>query len=268
MTVVLHTWGADLKYHVHAHCLVTFGGLTEGAQPQWRWPRRKHKLAPFRKLCGLFRAIFLAGLKRLMDSGEVVYHLPFSVIQAQSRKKRWVVNHGRPTAETKVIEEYLGRYICRIGISNKRLFYDKAGKNVRIEYNDYRHQQPGQPAPKNYRHLPPLLAIHLILQHQLPAYFQRVRHYGLHAAASYDKIKDHIPNHLKRNGQTVRTVIQILRALLAKQPYQCQHCGSTDFIVELLHADPGYLYKHVLHQGRSPPLGQADTTETLPMISS
>lgn len=30
MTAVLHTWGSDLKYHVHAHCLVTFGGLSCG----------------------------------------------------------------------------------------------------------------------------------------------------------------------------------------------------------------------------------------------
>lgn len=34
MTAVLHTWGSDLKHHVHIHCLVTFGGLDEG---RGRW---------------------------------------------------------------------------------------------------------------------------------------------------------------------------------------------------------------------------------------
>ena len=29
MTAVLHTWGSDLKHHVHLHCLVTFGGLDQ-----------------------------------------------------------------------------------------------------------------------------------------------------------------------------------------------------------------------------------------------
>lgn len=270
MTAVLHTWGSDLKYHVHAHCLVTFGGLSSGPQPEWHWPKRKYKLAPFRKLSGVFRAVFLAGLKRLMDKGEVAYHCTFSDVEAEAHKKRWVVNHGRPTADTKAIEQYLGRYICRIGISNKRLYYDKAGKNVRIEYNDYRQQQQGQAAPKAYRNLPPLVAMQQFLQHQLPAYFQRVRHYGLHASATYNKYQAQLPGYLKRNGHTVRTIFQILRALLAQQPYQCEHCGGTDFDVAPVSADRHYLAHQILrkpasgpHHGRSPPDSQASAVGTL-----
>ena len=195
-----------------------------------------------------------------MDAGQISYHLSFNQIQAQVITKRWVVHNTFPTAETKVIEEYLGRYICRIGISNKRLHYDKDGKNVRIEYNDYANQKTGQAAPKKYRNVLPLVAMQLLLQHQLPLYFQKVRHYGLHAANTYQKVKKHIPHHLKRNGQTVRTVIQILRALLAEQPHQCQHCGSTDFEVDQITADRTYLKRHILLQGRSPPSGQADKT--------
>ena len=258
MTAVLHTWGSDLKYHVHVHCLITFGGLTTEQVPQWKWPRRKNKVAPYRKMCSSFRSTFLEGLKRLMDAGQISYHLSFNQIQSEVITKRWVVHNTFPTAETKVIEEYLGRYICRIGISNKRLHYDQNGKNVRIEYNDYANQKSGQAAPKKYRNVLPLVAMQLLLQHQLPLYFQKVRHYGLHATNTYRKIKKHIPHHLKRNGQTVRTVIQILRALLAKQPHQCQHCGSTNFEVEHLATDRTYLKRHILLQGRSPPSGQAD----------
>lgn len=29
MVAVLHTFGSDLKYHVHIHCLVTFGGIDD-----------------------------------------------------------------------------------------------------------------------------------------------------------------------------------------------------------------------------------------------
>lgn len=261
MTAVLHTWGSDLKYHVHVHCLVTFGGLAEGQKPEWKWPRRKHKLAPFRKLRGAFRAIFLSGLKRLMDKEELAYHRPFIEMEAELLKKSWVVNHQRPTAETKVIEEYLGRYICRIGISNKRLHYDAGGKNVRIEYNDYSKQEPGKAAPKKYRDLPPLVAMHLFLQHQLPPYFQRVRHYGLHSGVTYAKLKGKIADKLKRNGHTVRTVIQILRALLAEEPYQCEYCGGAGFVADTIEADGKYLAQYILHQGRSPPRSQAVPVE-------
>ena len=106
----------------------------------------------------------------------IAYHRPFAEMETELLKKSWVVNHQRPTAETKVVEEYLSRYICRIGISSKRLHYDKGGKNVRIEYNDYANQEQGKAAPKKHRDLPPLVAMHLFLQHQLPPYFQRVRH--------------------------------------------------------------------------------------------
>ncbi|MBK7410577.1 MAG: transposase [Saprospirales bacterium] len=74
MTAVLHTWGSDLKYHVHAHCLVTFGGLTADPVPEWKWPKRKNKLAPFRKFSKVYRTLFLAALQELMSRREVVYH--------------------------------------------------------------------------------------------------------------------------------------------------------------------------------------------------
>jgi hypothetical protein len=263
MTAVLHTWGSDLKYHVHVHCLVTFGGLSSGSRPEWRWPKLKDKLARYREMCGRFRKVFLADLKPLMEQPEVVYHRSFEDLENELLKVRWVVHNTRPTADTKVIEEYLGRYICRIGISNKRLSYDKNGQNVRIQYNDYRNQKQGQVAPKQHRNLPPLLAMQLFLQHQLPAYFQKVRHYGLHAGRTYAKIKDQIPNQLKGNGRTVRTVIQLLRALLAKAPHQCDSCGGSDFEIEPIEPDRSYLWRHILHQGRSPPTGQADKTGVL-----
>jgi glutathione S-transferase len=261
MTAVLHTWGSDLKYHVHAHCLVTFGGLSGDAAPVWKWPRRKNKLAPFRKLCATFRCVMLSGLKQLLQSGQVSYQGDFAVLEAELERKRWVVNHQPPTADTKVIEEYLGRYISRIGISNKRFHYDVQSGQVRIEYNDYARQQPGQPAPKAYRTLPPLVAMHQLLQHQTPAHFQRVRHYGLHAASTRRKIGDQLPQAVKKEGQTVRTLIQILRALLGTEPFRCGQCGSTGFEVQPINSDRSYLDSHVLHRDRSPPFGQAGKTD-------
>jgi len=43
-----------------------------------------------------------------------------------------------PTAEAELINAYLSRYICRIGISDKRLEYDAQAEVVRLEYKDYR----------------------------------------------------------------------------------------------------------------------------------
>ena len=259
MTAVLHTWGSDLKYHIHIHCLITFGGLLLEPTPKWKWPKRKNKLARYREMCSTFRSLFLSGLKRLMDKEALVYHRSYEQIEQALNKKRWVVHNTHPTADTKVIEDYLSRYICRIGITNSRLSYDRAGKNVQIKYNDYRNQEKGKAAPKAYRNLNPLLAMQMILQHQVPRYFQRVRHYGLHAGATYKKIQDQLPDHLKRNGATVRTILQILKALLKQTPNCCPNCGGFDFEIEQLPNDDEYLQQIILLKKRGPPSEKVGT---------
>lgn len=226
-------------------------------------------------MCGLFRAVFLKGLEQLMANKAVLYHRTFEELKAELIKKRWVVHNTRPTAKTQVIEEYLSRYICRIGISNSRLSYDKEGKNVRIQYNDYRNQQQGKAAPKQYRHLTPLVAIEQILQHVLPLYFQKVRHYGLHSGATYNRIKDQIPGKLIKNGKTVRTIIQILRSILGQQPYHCTHCGLSEYSTFILEPKTEYIKAFLLMtQGRSPPdtlIGSVDenclSTEGKPTVA-
>ena len=101
----------------------------------------------------------------------------------------------------------------------------------------------------------------MILQHQVPPYFQRVRHYGLHHGATYKKIKDQLPDHLKRNGQTVRTIIQILKDLLKQIPYCCTNCGGLDFEEELIAGDPTYLLSFINLKKRGPPYQRAGTTK-------
>jgi hypothetical protein len=253
MTAVLHTWGSDLKYHVHLHCLVTFGGLDLVTSDKWIFPHRKFKIAPFRQFSGLFRTSFLQQVQEHFLSGKIQHYESFELLKAALCKKRWVVNLQRPTADTKVIEEYLGRYICRIGISNKRLQYDPVNKTVLLTFNDYRKQEAGKPAPTAFKNLHPLVAIGQILQHIAPAGFQRVRHYGLHAAATFKKYKDRIPQAVKRNGITVRTIIQILKALLKEKPFCCENCTAEDFWEETILPDRFFKFTFLQPADRSPP---------------
>lgn len=253
MTAVLHSWGSDMKYHVHAHCLITFGGLQLVPVVQWQWPRRSKRLARYEELCHTFRSIFLLRLRKEMAAGHLQYYESYEALTEPLQSKRWVVNHQPPTADTKMIEEYLSRYICRIGITHKRLSYDAQGKQVRIEYNDYAKQEPGQPAPKSYKNMAPLLAIDQLLQHQVPPNFHRVRHYGLHAGVTYKKWKDKLPAEIKRNNRTIRTVFQILKTLLGMQPDRCGYCGGDQLTVSIVSADASYIKTYILHQGRSPP---------------
>ena len=69
VTALLHTWGQNLLFHPHLHCVVTGGGLSADGQ---RWvPTRQHYLLPVRALARLFQGKFLAGLQELHRAGRL-----------------------------------------------------------------------------------------------------------------------------------------------------------------------------------------------------
>ncbi len=257
MISVLHTFGSDMKYHVHVHTLITFGGLTENGE--WVWPKRKKKLASFRAMCSTFRNIFLTGLWKLIRSGEVSSIVEYTKLEAELRQVRWVVHNTYPTTNTGLIENYLARYINRVAISSNRLRYIEDQKEVQIIYNNYKAQKSNEAAPKSIRPLSPLTAMDMILQHVLPRYFQKARYYGLHSAITFKRIKGNVPSTLLRNGQTIRTLFQILNELLKLKPYVCELCGSEDYIKLDLAPDTGWLQRCriIRLKNRAPPNGRS-----------
>jgi diadenosine tetraphosphate (Ap4A) HIT family hydrolase len=54
---VLHTFGSDVKYHVHTHNLVTFGGYDKWTC-KWKSPKRKNKLVSYRKMSANYKRTF------------------------------------------------------------------------------------------------------------------------------------------------------------------------------------------------------------------
>jgi len=63
ITAILHTWGQNLLFHPHLHCVVTGGGLAADGS---RWlATRPNYLLPVKALAKLFQGKFLAGLKEL-----------------------------------------------------------------------------------------------------------------------------------------------------------------------------------------------------------
>ena len=257
MIAVLHTWGSDLKYHVHVHTLVTFGGLSE--ENKWKWPARKHKLAPFRKVCSTFRTIFLKLLETQFKQKSVKHHSNYKELYAELIKKRWVVHHTRPSADTSTIQQYLSRYVCRIAITDSRLTYSQGKSQVTILYNDYQSQIPGQPAPKLTKILHPLIAIDQFLCHVPPKNFQRVRYYGIHANSLKNKIQSQITDKVKQNCQTLRTLFQIINQMIKSNPMQCDTCKKSSFTIIVLAANRYWIpqnirnYPQPISKNRAPP---------------
>jgi len=183
-TLVLHTWGQTLTQHLHVHCLIAAGALSETGA----WVRSPRGfLFPVKALSAVFRGKFLAALAeafarwRLALSGATAALGESSrqrALLAALRAKPWVVYAKRPFAGPEQVLDYLGRYTHRTAISNERLVSLDAS-NVRFRYKDYAHG-----AERRVMSLEPVEFLRRYSLHVLPRGFNRIRHYGLLANRS------------------------------------------------------------------------------------
>jgi len=177
---VLHSWGQNLHFHPHLHCVVPGGGLSPDVQ---RWIcGRRHFLLPVRVLSALFRRLFLEALKKAYAQGELKFFgelkpwsdpAAFARWLASLKTTKWVVYAKAPLGGPQQVIEYLGRYTHRVAISNRRLLKMEAGQ-VCFQWKDYRDRQQ----PHKVMTVAAEEFIRRFLQHALPPGFQRIRYYG------------------------------------------------------------------------------------------
>jgi hypothetical protein len=176
---VLHSWGQNLLFHPHLHCVVPGGGIAPDGQ-HWIACRPGFFL-PVRVLSRLFRRLFLQHLQTAFDAGKLQFfsslerlHDPqaFAQYLAPLRQAEWVVYAKPPFGGPEQVLNYLGRYTHRVTISNNRLLAIDHGK-VTFRWKDYRHHDQ----PKTMT-LEADEFIRRFLLHVLPDGFQRIRHYG------------------------------------------------------------------------------------------
>jgi len=257
MISVLHTWGSDLKYHPHVHCLVTFGGLN--TKSNWIWPKSNRRLGRYKKINRYYKESFMTSLKLAFSKGLLSTHSNYEDLELEVGTKNWVVNNDWPSQNTEIIETYLAKYINRSAVSKKRILYNSQTGEVFLMHKDYKNQEQGKAAPYKQKKMSALSAIHQIVKHKLPPHFHRVRYYGIHHPVKEKKIKQNLSSYLLRN----RDSVQILFALLTKMLNQlnkpkkrvCEECGSTSFDKEKIAGDLDWIYKNVVGYGlnKSPP---------------
>jgi hypothetical protein len=165
---VLPTWTRALLFHPHVHILVPAGGVS--AQGTWVEAQHPHFLVPGYALSEIFRAKIKAGLKGL---GLLEPNGP-------CWEQKWNV-HCRAAGSGIEVLNYMGRYLFRVAISNRRLKKLENGQ-VTFEYRDHQTQQRRQLT------LPADQFIERFLQHVLPKGFVKVRTYGLWSAAQKERL--------------------------------------------------------------------------------
>ena len=228
LTAILHTWGQNLLFHPHLHCVVTGGGLSPDGS---RWvAARPGYLLPVKVLGRLFRGKFLAGIQQAYQAGQLTLAGSVaSLAQPQAFRRwldtlyrqNWVVYAKRPFGGAQQVFRYLGRYSHRVAIANSRLLALENGQ-VSFHWKDY--------ADDHRTKVMRLSAdefIRRFLLHVLPKRFVRIRHYGLLAGRN-------VATHLARCRELLaapdvqppveRTLLDRLREWTGQDPRCCPEC--------------------------------------------
>jgi hypothetical protein len=173
---VLHTWGQQLSFHPHIHCIVSGGGITmanewkEATKNDWQF------LFPVKAMKMVYRAKFMEGLAKLIENKTVLPKegTDIKALFNTVYQKDWIVYAKAPFGGPHAVIEYLGRYTHKVAISNHRISsINDEEATVAFEYKDY--------ADDNKKKLMTLSSDEFIRrfeQHILPKGFTKIRTYG------------------------------------------------------------------------------------------
>jgi hypothetical protein len=230
ITALLHTWGQNLLFHPHLHCVVTGGGLSPDGQ---RWLACKPRfLLPVKVLGKLFRGKFLAGLKDAYQAGLLNFDGSVAALADPKAFRRllddcytrnWVVYAKPPFGGAEQVFRYLGRYSHRVAISNSRL-RGLDDTHVSFEWKDYADGDQTKVMRLNIEEF-----IRRFLLHVLPKGFVRIRHYGLLASVNVATRLEQCRRLLGAKDQSTakrptKTWIERVLEWTGEEPMRCPQC--------------------------------------------
>jgi hypothetical protein len=177
---VLHTWGSNLQFHPHLHCVVPGGGLSPDGQ---RWVSCSPDFfLSVRVLSSLFKRLFLEALQAAFDVGKLQFFhsleplreaVVFSRQLTKMKACDWVVYAKRPFAGPQQVLDYVGRYTHRVAISNNRLL-DIEADQIQFKWKDYRNGEQVKTMSLSAEEF-----IRRFLMHVMPNGFHRIRYFFL-----------------------------------------------------------------------------------------
>jgi len=175
--MVLHTWGQQLSFHPHVHCIVSGGGIDK--DKRWKQAvKAKHKfLFPTKAVATVYRAYFLKQLQQQIDNGTITMsedqHTEWITLRSALYNIEWITYFKEPMGGPAQVLEYLGRYTHKVAISNHRIKHIDMDNNVTFEYKDY-----ADDGKKKMMTLAGEEFLRRYEQHILPPRFCKIRHYG------------------------------------------------------------------------------------------
>ena len=229
----LHTFGRDMKKHVHIHLSTTLGGLCldDGT---WKTLRFSHE-----EIWKRWRYAIIAWLREHNQSYDFklpkkfqpteIDPYPFQDFLDKYSTLYWNVFLQKPDKSPKHAIEYLGRYIQRPPIANSQLsHYD--GQDVLLRYRDH---QTGRYTTLK---LSAEGLIQRFVQHIPDKYFRLIRYYGFLANAVRGNLLPRVRRLLHQSQSEMLHEIGWVELSLSQfnvDPLECILCQSPMRLTEV-----------------------------------
>lgn len=216
--MVLHTFGRDLKWNPHIHCLISEGGYSNDGF----WRHINHFNYTF--LRNSFRTALLNELESILGPS-------FKRLKAEcySAHKHGFYVYAKPNkCDPRTVTKYIGRYLGRPVIATSRIDkYD--GKSVTFHYN--RHEDDAYVEET----IPAIDFIKRLIRHIPEKHFKMIRYGGLYAR--HRKIDLNLNRAISREKHRLfRSFNQWRTAILSSfgyDPLECPDCKCRMLFLEL-----------------------------------
>lgn len=226
ITMILHTFGRDLKFNPHIHMLLTCGGLSLDYK---RWIN--NFFIPHKALKPIWRYNVISFIRKSAKKQQLILpvaiRLNLNAFLESLYSKTWYVNIGRKLPNARFTVKYIGRYTKRPVIAESRILeYD--GKSVLFCYED-------QITSKTfYVRLTVEEFIARLIRHIPDKGFRQIRHAGIFATRVRSTLIPIVNIVLENMRKSVNMFIGNLRNFLLETP-RCPKCGNEMILIGISH---------------------------------
>lgn len=242
ITAVLHTWGQQLSFHPHVHCIVSGGGADENN----RWIKAKRSnakfLFPVTVLKEVFKSIFLKGLRQLVQQQALQLDgINIKKIIKQIGYKKWNVYAKSPFGSVANVVAYLGRYTHKVAITPHRIAHISE-HSVLFNYRDYADGNRQKTMRLSHSEFLRRFELHI-----LPKRFVKIRHYGLLQNHGKTTRLNNIRGQLKLPPLPPKVQVPVTVRMLEKYGKDitlCPKCATGK--LQLIHIEYGERERNVL----------------------
>jgi len=177
---VLHSWGQNLCFHPHIHCIVPAAGFS--IKGEWKnIGKYDNYLYPVHQLSETFKGKLLDSLKRKLKKMNMLTGFYKHIEKAY--KCRWVVNSQKSFASADNVIHYLGQYTQRVAINNRRIL-KITNTHVTFTSKDYRDNAKNKPVT-----IKGVEFLRRFCMHILPKRFVKIRRFGIYNSTTIRNLK-------------------------------------------------------------------------------